>query len=102
MKLRLIFLSMFLVFYLTSLIIAGHGIGTVSELLFFGSLSSWHSLKFLAAFGLIFLLASFIRIHNIHQSRLYRFAAAFFIDTSWFVSAVSAGLFGRDLERISI
>ena len=40
MKLRLIFLSMFLVFYLTSLIIAGHSIGKVSELLFFGSLSS--------------------------------------------------------------
>lgn len=97
MKLRLMFIILFLVFYLTSFIIAGHGIGTVSGLLFAAPLGAWRSLKFLAGMGLIFLLASLITRRNFYQSQLYLFTAVFFIYTSWFVSAVSAGSFWGDV-----
>ena len=97
MKLRLVFAILYVIFYMTSVIIAGHGLGTVSELFFSGSLEAWRMLKFLGYFGSLFFVIFLLTVREIDRSRFYLFVACFFIYISWFTAAISAGSFWGDV-----
>ena len=97
MKVRLIFASLFVIFYLTSVIIAGHGLGTVSQLVFSTSLDAWRTLKFSGYLGFLFLAIFLLTIRDVDKSRFYLFVACFFIYISWFTAAISAGSFWGDI-----
>ena len=97
MKVRLIFASLFVIFYLTSVIIAGHGLGTVSQLVFSTSLDAWRTLKFSGYLGFLFLVIFLLTIRDVDKSRFYLFVACFFIYISWFTAAISAGSFWGDI-----